>query len=955
MSFSDLSITSYSSVSPFKASPEHVQSRVAAGKSAVRLVLLSLLALLGTTLSAEAQIASRISGDVAGSARTPLNGSIHPLTARYTDTGHADNGQPLTAMTIYFSPSSSQQAALTTLLADQRTQGSRHYHRWLTPAQYEAQFGLAPSDLNAVTNWLQQQGFQIVSASPLAVKFSGTVQQVETAFDTRIDNYNVEGTLRRANATALSIPAALNGVVSGIRGVNEFRPKPHIRKALQPHYTYGTTDHFVAPGDFATIYDVNALYNEGYTGSGQTIAIVGQSSIEASDVANFRSAAGLPANAPTLTLVPNSGTSEAYSNDEEESDLDVEWSGAVAKNASINFIYVGNNQNYDVFDALQYAIEQKLAPVVSISYGGCEANWSATDVSSLTTLFEQANSQGQTIIATAGDNGAADCDEPTNPNEVVTQASDGLAVDFPGSSPYVTTIGGTEFYADNAAPSTYWNSSNGSGDSSALQYIPEEVWNDTSTQIGLEGSGGGVSTLFSKPSWQTGLGVPNDGRRDLPDISLNASPQHDGYVYCSSAADSTSCVSGFNNSKGQPDIAGGTSFGAPSFAAILTLINQKEGSTGQGNFNPSLYAAANADYSSAFHDVQQGSNAVPCVAGSVDCGSSGEIGYSAGVGYDLATGWGSIDVSNFTSAISGTTTTGSGASSSVVVTATTTTPTVGTSDSFTAVVTANSGSTPPTGTVQFQVDGANAGSAVALTTGGSTAADAAEASFSYIFTTSGAHVITANYSGDSVYSANTGSLSVTAATTSSGTQSFTLSATDASIAPGAVGTSAITLTPEGGFTGSVAFTVTSPANLANVCFQAIPSATVSGSTPVSATLTIDTNDRSCQSAAIRTRLQARADRDRSGSGPEIETGSILLSFILLGGPALRRRRAFWLAALLVIGLSAGLVGCGGSTSPNPSTATTSAATAPGTYTITVTGTDSAANLTSSTSFTLTIQ
>jgi Pro-kumamolisin, activation domain/HlyD family secretion protein len=606
---------------------------------------------------------------VAGSGRTSLKGSVHPSTARYPDSGHADGSQALLGMTIYFAPSASQQAALTSLLAEQQAPGSPGYHRWLTPAQFANQFGLASSDVAAVTSWLQQQGFQIVSASPLSVKFSGALQQVENAFDTRIDNYSVDGVVRRANATPLSIPAALDGVISGIQGMNEFRPKPHIRRPSQPHYTFGSGNYFVAPGDFATIYDVNALYNEGYTGSGQTIAIVGQSSIEATDVANFRSAAALPPDAPTFTLVPNSGTSEAYSNDEEESDLDVEWSGAVAKNASINFVYVGDNQNYDVFDALQYAIEQKLASVVSISYGGCEANWSATDISSLTTLFEQANSQGQTIIATAGDNGAADCDEPANAKSVVTAASDGLAVDFPGSSPYVTTIGGTEFYADSSAPGTYWNSSNGSGDSSALQYIPEEVWNDTSTQIGLEGGGSGVSMLFSKPSWQTGLGVPNDGRRDLPDLSLNASPQHDGYVYCSSAADSTSCSSGFNNSKGQPDIAGGTSFGAPSFAAILTLINQKEGSSGQGNFNPAIYGAANSNYSSAFHDVQRGTNDVPCVAGSVDCGSSGEIGYSAGVGYDLATGWGSIDASAFAAAVAGTTTTGSGASSTVVVTA----------------------------------------------------------------------------------------------------------------------------------------------------------------------------------------------------------------------------------------------------------------------------------------------
>jgi hypothetical protein len=253
----------------------------------------------------------------------------------------------------------------------------------------------------------------------------------------------------------------------------------------------------------------------------------------------------------------------------------------------------------------------------------------------------------------------------------------------------------------------------------------------------------------------------------------------------------------------------------------------------------------------------------------------------------------------------------------------------------------------------LKVDGANVGSAVALTTSGSIAANSAETTFSYTFTTAGAHIITASYSGDAVYSANTGSLSVTAAATSTEGQSFTLSAANVSIAPGATGTSAITLTPAGAFAGTVSFTVSSPANLANVCFSTIPSATISGAAPVSATLTVDSNDRSCQTASAHQTLRARANGDQRG--PEIEAGSLVFSFTLLGVPAFRRRRAIWLAAVLAIGLSLGLVGCGGSSSSTPAAAPTTASTAPGTYTITVTGTDSTANLTTSTSFALTIQ
>jgi subtilase family serine protease len=598
---------------------------------------------------------ARITQAINGSSASLLKGSVHPLTTVYADAGHADGSQPMEGMTISFSPSAQQRAALKALLVAQQTPSSPQYHQWLTPAEYASAFGMAPSDVAAVSSWLQQQGFQILSSSPLEVKFSGTVTQVESAFHTRIDNYNVNGNMRRANATEISLPSVLQGMVSNVRGLNEFRPRPRVRLSPAPHYTVSTTagvEHFVTPADFTTLYDVAPLYNAGYTGTGETIAIVGQSEILASDIANFRSAAGLPANAPILTLMPGTGSAQTNSGDEMESDLDVEWSGAVARNATINFVYVGNNQSYDVFDAMEYVIQNDLAPVISTSYGLCEQEWPSADITQLETDFQEANAQGQTILAAAGDDGAADCDDSSNPNKPVTSATHGYAVDYPGSSAYVTSVGGTEFSGDVSSPGTYWNSSNTSGafgeDSSAIQYIPAEVWNDTTAVGSLDAGGGGASTLFTKPTWQTGTGVPADGHRDVPDIALNASNEHDGYVLCSSANSSTDCSNGFANAQDYLDIAGGTSFAAPSFAGILTLINERQGVTGQGNFNPAIYAAANSsNYATAFHDVTTGNNDVPCTAGSTDCGSSGEIGYSATPGFDLASGWGAIDAYNF--------------------------------------------------------------------------------------------------------------------------------------------------------------------------------------------------------------------------------------------------------------------------------------------------------------------
>jgi len=158
----------------------------------------------------------------------------------------------------------------------------------------------------------------------------------------------------------------------------------------------------------------------------------------------------------------------------------------------------------------------------------------------------------------------------------------------------------------------------------------------------LSASGGGASSLFTKPNWQTGKGVPNDGHRDVPDVSLNASPDHDGYLICSNG----NCVNGFRDSSNNLLVVGGTSAGSPSFAGIVALLNQKFG-TAQGNINPKLYALA-ASSPSAFHDVTSGNNIVPCTAASKDC-TNGSLGYSAGVGYDQVTGLGSVDAFNLAS------------------------------------------------------------------------------------------------------------------------------------------------------------------------------------------------------------------------------------------------------------------------------------------------------------------
>ena len=362
------------------------------------------------------------------------------------------------------------------------------------------------------------------------------------------------------------------------------------------------------------------------------------------DVVTFRNVSNLPSVSLQVLLVPGDKDPGIVSGDVDEANLDVEWAGAVARYASL--IYV-NSQNA-LFNAMQYAIDQNLAPVISVSYGLCEAQLSSSEVSTLTMVTQQGNAQGQTIVASSGDSGPADCDFSTDPNNPVKIATHGYAVDIPASLPSVTGMGGTEFSEGDATGATqYWSGTNNGNNGSALSYIPEMVWNDTVLSGSLAASGGGVSKLFSKPSWQTGTGVPADGQRDVPDLAFSSSADHDGYLICSQS----SCVTGYRKSDQTLTVIGGTSAATPTFAGVVALIVQKTNDR-QGNVNQYIYSLA-ASSPNAFHDITTGDNMVPCMAGSTDCPASGMIGYSAGPGYDLTTGLGSVDAAALVAAWNG--------------------------------------------------------------------------------------------------------------------------------------------------------------------------------------------------------------------------------------------------------------------------------------------------------------
>ncbi len=592
---------------------------------------------------------SRIVQAIDNAQFTTLRGSAHPMAKPEFDRGPVDGSMQLPGVSIIFKPSTAQQQALDTLLAQQQDRTSPNYHKWLTPQQFADRFGMTQADIAKVSAWLESQGFTVdrVARGRTQISFSGTAAQIESVFHTEIHRYEVNGEKHFANASALSVPAPLANVVLGFRGLNDFRPKPHLhRPPASPKYTHSLGNYALVPEDFATIYGLKALYDLGIDGTGETIAVMGDSTVNLANIATFRSLAGLPVNAPTEILVPGSGSGVIPSAGEQvEAYLDLEWSGAIAKNAQIIYVYVGNNDNEGVFGALQYAVDNDLAPVISISFGDCEAQFGSNDALIVQQWAQEGNSQGQTITAASGDSGAADCD-------VGASATQGLAVDVPAAIPEVTGVGGSEFLADVANPATYWNSGNDSDYGSAIKYIPEEVWNDTTISNdngeGLAAGGGGVSVLFSIPSWQTGTGFLTSGR-NVPDIALNASNFHDFYLLCTgtNTEDSLpSCTNGFLDSDGEPDGVGGTSVGAPTFAGIVALINQATDSTGLGPINSTLYGLA-ASSPTAFHDITSGNNMQPCAPGSPDCPSTGShpgmLGYSAAVGYDQASGLGSID------------------------------------------------------------------------------------------------------------------------------------------------------------------------------------------------------------------------------------------------------------------------------------------------------------------------
>ena len=596
-----------------------------------------------TALTASAQIRSRIQQPIDDARSVRIAHTTHSLAASIYETGRAAASLPLNRLILTLKSSPEQDAALEQLLVEQQDPQSPNYQHWLTPEEFAQRFGASPQDLAAVTGWLQSHGLRVdhVARGGRSLEFSGTVGQVEEAFHTEIHHYLVNGVRHLANSVDVALPESLVEAVGGVVSLHDFRARPLHHVIRQTNLTNG--GHGLSPYDFAAIYDLIPLWNQGFDGTGQTIAIVADTDVQIGDGATFRSTFGLAPN--NVQIVLNGTDPGVVAGEENEADLDTQWAGGIAKGAAIELVVSASTETTDgITLSAEYIVNNNLAPVMSVSYGLCETDLGGGNPF-YANLWAQAAAQGISVFVAAGDSGAAGCDLPQHTSSTGTNitaaASGGFAVNGLASPPYNVAVGGTEF---NEGTGSYWNTPNSTQEASATGYIPEVAWNESSYSStgaaanGLWASGGGVSAMYATPSWQTGPGVPavdpgtlNGHHRYLPDVSLSAAG-HDGYLVFV---------------EGGLYLVGGTSAAAPSMAGIMAILVQRAGSR-LGNPNLHFYPIASQS-PAAFHDTVGGGNAVPCQGGSPNCSATTAStvgttnGFSAGAGYDLATGWGSVD------------------------------------------------------------------------------------------------------------------------------------------------------------------------------------------------------------------------------------------------------------------------------------------------------------------------
>jgi subtilase family serine protease len=667
-----------------------------------------------------------------------LAGNTRPEVRTAEDHGRVDDGLALDHMLLQLRRSPEQETAAAKLIEDLHNPKSPNYHQWITANEFGERFGLADQDVRTITGWLESHGFgvDVVYPGTMVIDFSGTAGQVREAFRTEIHNITVNGEEHIANTTDPKIPAALGPAVVGIFSLHDFKPQAMHTMRPKTDFTFslnGFEELAVAPADLATIYNLNPLFNEGITGEGQSIDVVEDTFVfKAADWTEFRSTFGLSGftsgSFDQTTPEPPKGTKKNCMNPganfaDDEAILDAEWSSAAAPNAAIHLVACSDTvTTFGGLIAIQNVVNGSTPPdIMSMSYGVCEVFTGAAENAGFNTAFQQAVAEGISVFVSSGDDSAAGCDRGS------LLAVNGINISGWASSPNDVAVGGTDFgdtfLGTNA---TYWSATNTPTFGSALSYVPEIPWNDTcasalisiaitgspiaygplgtcNTPIGEEflgtagGSGGpsscatgtpvppsgvsdGTCAGYAKPSYQSGVvGIPSDGVRDIPDVSLFAANGVWGHFYVFCFTDpkfGATCPAG---TPSEWSFAGGTSFSSPIVAGIQALVNQKVGGR-QGNPNFVYYQLAATEYGTSgnpscsstlgnlisssciFNDVTLGDMDVPCT-GIEDCfKAGGHVGilstsdssplpaYGTTTGWDFATGIGTINATNLVNA-----------------------------------------------------------------------------------------------------------------------------------------------------------------------------------------------------------------------------------------------------------------------------------------------------------------
>ena len=722
-----------------------------------------------TSVTSSTATTTRLAGDWQSSSAVALSGSAIPAYRASASLGAATTSQQLTRMLLLLQSSASSQQALTAKLADLQNPSSANYHKWLTPAQFGASFGNSASDVAAVVSWLESQGFT-VAALPSSrgwIEFSGTAAQVESAFGAQLQMVSSSLGTRPALTGNITVPSALAPLVTGLVSLDGVIARPaltttqsvSVTAAELASRTSAVTAEALTPRLLAQLIHLDTLHASGVTGAGATIAIVARGDVQATDVAAFRSAFGLPAQ--VLTTQPN-GVDPGFADDQAAATLAVSWAGAAAPGASMLLVPAAATTATDGVDlALAATVDGALAHTVVVGFSSCEAGLSAAHQAFYQALYLQAAAEGIAVVAATGDAGAAACSVAGS----TTPVTSGLAVSGLASTAWNVAAGVTGFSASGAGST-----------SSALA-----AWSPASSQDPEYASGGGSSTLYTTPSWQSSLSG-SSGYRLLPDVALPAamdSGVNSGLAFCLSG---TTAAGGCSLVR-----AGGSAAAAAIFGGIAALMDGEHGA--QGSLTTRLYQLASTE--GVYTDVAHGSSQLACAAGTSGCSTQGVIGYTASTGYDQTTGLGVVNaqtlVTNWVSPMSGTGSVSISLSLSPVESNSTYNPSAAVT--LTAQVLSTTGGSTPTGTVTFYDTTTSQSVSLPITLDSTgTATTTLEGVFAV-----GGNEMVAEYSGDSTYAAATSTPPVNVNTQAS-TTSLVVTPSATTAAPGDSISVVVTLT-----------------------------------------------------------------------------------------------------------------------------------------------------------------